>query len=111
MDDPAQRLCALMDEERQALLVGDLGEVARLVGPKEALLQVVGQAADASGLGLLEAKAHRNRDLLLAAQSGLTAGLKRLEALKTTQNSLSVYTSEGHRRQMPRATGSLLRKA
>lgn len=89
----------LLDQERTALLSGDLGSLARMADEKERLANAL-QDAPHGPLIQLWQKAQRNQDLLEHTLKGIRAVGDRLEALDVMRHSIETYDRQGNRHQI-----------
>jgi hypothetical protein len=81
--DPFGALAAVLEDERQALLAGDLDRLPALLLRKQSLAERLGAAVPpAPALAGLRAAAVRNARLLAAARAGLDGALERVAALR-----------------------------
>lgn len=87
----------LLDAERQALLVGNLDEVARLHMRKAELIDTLNalDAEDTARLMALNAKVERNQALLNTALDGIRSVARRLAAIRRVRQTLDTYDSQG----------------
>mmetsp|Transcript_24275 Transcript_24275/g.45190 ORF Transcript_24275/g.45190 Transcript_24275/m.45190 type:complete len:120 (+) Transcript_24275:188-547(+) len=87
----------LLDAERQALLAGNLDEVARLHLRKEELIDQLNMldAQDSAHLTALNAKVERNQVLLNTALDGIRSVARRLAAIRRVRQTLDTYDSRG----------------
>lgn len=105
--DPAQtlidRLDYLLEEERCALLAGDLDAIGPLLRRKEALIDALGGIAPAGGDGLkgLQDKVARNQALLEGALQGIRKVAGRMAAFRRIRRSLETYDAEGRKLAIP----------
>lgn len=98
MSDTSERLAALIEEERAALLDGDLDRVAALLPEKEALVQtLLTEAEDADLVAPLQDGLRRNAVLFDHALEGLRQVVKRLGSLDGIRKTLETYDSLGRR--------------
>jgi flagellar biosynthesis/type III secretory pathway chaperone len=107
-------LDGLLEEERAALLVGDLEKVSGLLERKEELIDALSRldAADAEALKSLNTKLHRNQALLDKALEGIRSVAKRLSALRRVRRSLDTYDEKGERKAIDMdQTGTLEKRA
>ncbi len=119
-----EALSRLLDEERRALLAGDVASFDRIAARKDAALaRLESQLADrlARGPGAradrgledalagLRAKASRGRDLLAAALDGLRDARALMTALSEARH--DTYTADGAREQHRASTRRLERRA
>ncbi len=110
--DPAvTALEALLEEERQALLAGDIGRFATLADRKEALAgRLQGQDADPATLAALRSRLERNAALLDAALAGIRSVADRLAAMREVREALATYDPRGQRRNIRQAAAPRLEK-
>jgi hypothetical protein len=106
-DDPTaeliEQLDNLLEDERRALLAGDLEAIGRLLRRKEALIDALNdippQAAD--GLEALQGKVVRNQALLDGALQGIRKVAGRMAAFRRIRRGLDTYDAEGRRTTIP----------
>jgi len=89
----------LLDRERQALLGGELDQIARIAEQKEGLIDALNANASLSPQGLtdLQAKVARNQALLDGALQGIRKVAMRLAALRKIRRSLETYDAKGQK--------------
>ena len=104
MDKPSNqtfdKLDALLEEERDALLGGDLDSLGPMYDRKEALVDLLTRldtAANAARLQELNAKIVRNQGLLESAMSGIRSVARRLSTVRRVRESLEYYEEDGGR--------------
>ncbi|MFP4327168.1 MAG: flagellar biosynthesis protein FlgN [Paracoccaceae bacterium] len=88
---------ALIDEERIALLNGDLDGLNRLLDRKERLIAAVAAAdlPDPGPIRRIKAKLARNQALLESAMAGIRSVHDRLRLLREARESLRTYDRSG----------------
>ncbi|WP_299684798.1 flagellar biosynthesis protein FlgN [uncultured Tateyamaria sp.] len=89
---------ALLEEERAALLSGDLDSLGDMHSRKEALLDQLGRldVAEAdTGLQGVQAKLQRNQALLDSALAGIRSVARRLAMVRRVRQSLEYYDEDG----------------
>lgn len=93
------QLDTLLEEERRALLVGDLDAIRALLKRKEELIDALNARApeDAPDLGALPDKVARNQALLDGALEGIRKVAGRLAALRRIRRSLETYDEAGRK--------------
>ncbi len=92
------RMNALIEAERDALLSGDLERVADLLGEKEGLIEELNQQGDdLETLAPIRAGLRRNQELFDHALSGLRTVVSRLGSLQHLSKSLETYDAQGRR--------------
>ena len=103
IDSPVvDRLAALLDAERAALLDGDLDRVDGFLQDKQrlvALLEQEGLGPDA--LAPLQARLQRNHVLYDHALAGIRRVAARLDALRAIGRSMDTYDATGRRMTIP----------
>ncbi|WP_371224985.1 flagellar protein FlgN [Roseovarius sp. 2305UL8-3] len=92
-------LDSLLDQERLALLSGDLEQVAQIALQKESLIDALNAVAPTSQEQLkdLQAKVARNQVLLDGALQGIRKVATRLAALRRIRRSLETYDAQGQK--------------
>lgn len=102
----------LLDQERQALLAGDLERIGRLLSLKENLIDRLNalQIIDADRLKLVQGKVNRNQTLLNSAMEGIQAVANRMAELRKVRQSLETYDQAGKRKQFRTRTNQKLEK-
>ncbi|RKF13055.1 flagellar protein FlgN [Roseovarius spongiae] len=104
-DDPndtqilIDRLDQLLEEERRALLVGDLDGIGALLTAKEALIDALNAAGHAGGaeIGALHGKVIRNQALLDGALQGIRRVAGRMAAFRKIRRTLETYDESGRK--------------
>jgi flagellar biosynthesis/type III secretory pathway chaperone len=97
-NDPVAGLAQLLEQERVALMSGDLAQLPAFIAGKERLLVALEQAAarpDATALERLKERATANQALLDAALRGVRAARARLETARSGGPALSTYDARG----------------
>lgn len=92
--DPITRLTNLLEEERAALLKGDLWKVATFTPEKEALADAL-EASRPDQLTALAMPLSRNAALLAAARAGVQDVLSTLSKQRAARTALSSYDRSG----------------
>ena len=91
-------LDALLDTEREQILLGEHSKLAELSRQKENLVgSIAPQGNDQAMLVRIRAKSDRNASLLAAAQRGIRNAMLRLEAIRQARNALRTYDQDGRR--------------
>ncbi|MEX0283420.1 MAG: flagellar biosynthesis protein FlgN [Paracoccaceae bacterium] len=87
----------VVDQERQAILEGDLGRLSKLVERKADLADQLAtcEGLDEDRIVGLNDKFHRNQDLLQSAMDGVRQVAERLKQLQAAQSGLNVYDGKG----------------
>ncbi len=95
-------LDALLDDERAALLGGDLGRVGTCVPEKERLVQALNDKMDRrQDLGALQAKMIRNQGLLDGALQGIRSVAARIASYREIRKSMDTYDGQGRKHTIP----------
>lgn len=105
-------LDALLEEERDALLKGDLDALPDLLARKERLFDEIQDLTEvqADALEGLHAKTLRNQALLESALAGIQSIVDRMNTLRRVRNSLETYTNQGQRQAVQLTSGRQLEK-
>lgn len=104
----------LLDRERQALLTGDLDQVARIVELKETLIRQINDldAGEWADVAEVRSKLTRNQALLNSALEGIRAVADRMADLRRVRQSLETYDKSGRRtRHITQSGGQVERRA
>ncbi|KIN65913.1 FlgN-like protein [Sulfitobacter noctilucae] len=96
----------LLDEEREALLQGDLEKLAGLLVPKETLIEALNAEAqtDLPLMQMLDGKVKRNQLLLNGALDGIRTVSQRMARLREVKGALETYGADGKRHNLPAGT-------
>lgn len=96
----------LLDQERGALLNGDLEQIARLMTLKEGLIDRINaltasekQALDHDSISHMQDKMTRNQVLLHGAMEGIRAVADRMAGLRRVREGLETYDRSGQKTQ------------
>lgn len=118
MSDAAQdaidALDDVLDDERAALLVGNLDDVARLHARKERLIaKLVDLDVQSEAQFIpLNQKVERNQALLNAALDGIRSVSRRLATIRRVRQSLDTYDALGRKQTVEvHITGSVEKRA
>lgn len=113
MSDVAiEKIEELLEDERTALLSGDLAALDGIAQRKEALLEDLAWARPASdALKSLRRKAERNAELLEAATKGLRAAMRRVAEIRRANGPLRTYGQDGAEQTLGAQAGSFERRA
>ncbi|TKZ15461.1 hypothetical protein FAP39_17140 [Shimia litoralis] len=97
-----ESLNALLEDERQALLKGDLNALPFLLERKEAILDTLNSEtpSDPDRIKILGKKLRHNQVLLEGAMRGIRMVSERLEALKQLKQSLHTYDQQGQKSEV-----------
>lgn len=107
--DITRSLARLLEDERRAILDGQLDSLARIAERKARLVTDLGAEpeVDLSGLRL---KAERNQELLESALHGIREVAERLKEMRAARSGLETYDSHGQRRTMTADTGNTVER-
>ena len=91
------RLDDLLEQERTALLAGDLEAIATLLENKERLIDALNALTETERpeMGAVEAKVLRNQALLDGALQGIRHVAARMAALRRVRRGLETYDAKG----------------
>ncbi len=94
-----EALNTILDQEREALLQGDLDHLSTLLVSKEELINEMNAKpqTDLTAMQKLDGKVKRNQLLLDGAMEGIRAVAKRLAHLRQVQGGLETYGPDGKR--------------
>lgn len=93
---PLSKLLALLTEEKNALLEGDLSNLPAFAQTKQRLIAAVEtDVPDAADLTQLKVAAENNRNLLDAAMRGVKAARLRIDAARNGGVAFSTYDATG----------------
>jgi flagellar biosynthesis/type III secretory pathway chaperone len=97
-----EQLDALLEQERKALLAGDLQEIATLYDQKERLIEALNMSEhrDLAHLMRLDGKVRRNQLLLNGALEGIRSVTQRMAALQQVRQSLETYDRDGQKKRI-----------
>ncbi|SFB05532.1 hypothetical protein SAMN05421688_2607 [Poseidonocella pacifica] len=96
-------LDTLLDEERSALLGGELEQIAALMARKIELIEQLEslEEADREQLSGLHTKATRNQELLDGSLRGIRAVANRLSDLRKLRREMETYDQKGQKNVIP----------
>lgn len=105
----------LLEEERQALLKGDLEALPDLLERKESLFEDLEaqheeMPLEAEELEPLQHLFVRNQSLLESSQNGLRATTERMGTLRRVRTSLETYNNNGQRQAVQLTSGQRVEK-
>lgn len=96
------KLDALLEDERAALLSGDLERIGAGVAEKERLIDALGAAQDRQhDLTALQAKVVRNQGLLDGALQGIRSVAARMATYRQVRKSMDTYDGQGRKYTIP----------
>lgn len=95
----AQALEEIVEQERSALLEGDLERLSQMLPRKEQLIEDLNglEVLDSDDLIRLQAKVNRNQSLLSSAAEGIRAVADRMAELRKVRQEFTTYDATGQR--------------
>ena len=108
-----ERLAALLEEERQAVLEFDIDTVTLVAERKAALLDELKEAPlpDSDEMTGLRATALRNQELLDKAMEGIQAVADRVGEIRRVRSQLDTYDDRGQKTTILTGQSSVERRA
>ncbi len=102
----------LLDQEREALLAGELEVLSEIHESKTNLIDRLNEldVEDQETLAQLREKVGRNQDLLNSALEGIRAVSRRLAAVRRVRAKLETYTATGQKSEIETQTEHALEK-
>ena len=106
------RLDALLEDERRALLEGDLEAIAALLERKEALIDALNaqDPGTKTDLESLQGKVERNQALLDGALQGIRKVAGRMSAFRKIRQTLETYDESGRKQAIQGDVGHRIEK-
>ncbi|MDC0660153.1 flagellar biosynthesis protein FlgN [Leisingera sp. SS27] len=113
--DPQQLiddLDQLLDQERTALMAGDLAKLEGLLAKKEKTIGKLNSVTELEreALEQVQTKLSRNQDLLDSAMNGIRSVAARMAELRRIRKGLDVYDQSGRRTRFGIRSGAKLEK-
>lgn len=108
---PTERLMALLQQERAALLQGNLGDIEKLQRQKHQHLESFQQDQNLESLVALKHQVASNQRLLAAAAQGVRSATATLEKAKQGQNNLKTYQKDGQAQQHHTGAATVQKRA
>lgn len=92
-------LDSLLDRERQALIDGNLEQLARMLAQKQGLIENINamDTLERDRLAHVHDKVTRNQDLLNSAMEGIRAVAERMADLRRVRHGLETYDQSGRK--------------
>ncbi|MEX0302892.1 MAG: flagellar biosynthesis protein FlgN [Leisingera sp.] len=89
----------ILDQERSALMAGDLGKLEDLLAKKEKAIGKLNEVSELEreSLAQVQTKVSRNQQLLDSAMDGIRAVAARMAELRRIRKGLDVYDQAGRR--------------
>ena len=96
------RIERLLDQEKEAVLSGDLQQLPHLLTQKEKLFSQIAEKPDLdlALLSRLQQKTEHNQKILDAAMLGIRAASDRMSDIKSNGSGLKTYSPQGVRAQI-----------
>jgi hypothetical protein len=111
-DARIEEIEALLDDERTALLSGDLAALGDIAARKEALAAGLSATPlDGDTLKALRRKAERNAELIEAAMKGVRSVTRRVAEIRRANGPLKTYGQDGSQQTLGPGNGSFERRA
>ena len=102
----------LLDDERAALVSGNLPAIEEIAARKAALAdRLAGARVASETLAALKRRAEENAALLDAAARGLRTATRRLSEIRSANGPLRTYGQDGAERRLGLAKGSFEKRA
>jgi flagellar biosynthesis/type III secretory pathway chaperone len=102
----------VLDDERAALIAGDLPALAEIVERKEVLVRGLASGEiPRARLAGLKARAERNEELLGAAAKGVRTVIRRVAEIRDANGPLKTYGRDGTQQMLGSAASSLEKRA
>jgi len=110
--DMIDELDTLLDQERQALVEGDLEQLGRLLANKENLIGKINliDTLERSRLSHVHDKVARNQVLLNSAMEGIRAVASRMADLRRVRQGLETYDRTGRKKRFDTQTHTSVEK-
>jgi flagellar biosynthesis/type III secretory pathway chaperone len=92
-------LDAILDQEREALIKGELQKLEPLLDRKDELIGNLNalESAEQDSMAAVQSKVVRNQALLTSAMEGIRAVAARMSELRKVRKGLDVYNQAGNR--------------
>ncbi len=112
LDEALHALDSLLEEERLALLNGELLRISELMREKEHLIELLNteSALRSADLDPVQMKLKRNRELFDHALAGVRTVTERLSTLRRLRKTLDTYTADGQRSSIVEPSDNRLEK-
>ncbi len=111
-DTKMDEIETLLDDERTALLSGDLMALGDIAARKESLAASLSHYSfDREALSALRRKAEKNADLIEAAMKGLRSVTRRIAEIRRANGPLTTYGQDGSQQTLGSGGGSFERRA
>lgn len=107
-----EKLTTLLDQERIAILQGNISKISEILDEKEKLFEIFQNISEPESKNIEDVSKiiHRNQDLLESSMAGIKAVSDRLATIQRVRESLEIYDQNGNRRMFDLTSGSRLEK-
>ena len=107
-----EELDQILDQEREALITGDLDQLTRLLELKESLIDQINakDSVQKEQLADVQDKVARNQALLHSAMEGIRAVADRMADLRRVRQGLETYDRTGRKTQFPTQVQRIVEK-
>ncbi|MGR3621148.1 flagellar biosynthesis protein FlgN [Pseudophaeobacter sp.] len=107
-----EELDEILDQERQALVRGELDQIEALLSRKEAAISRLNAFEDLerAALNKVQTKVSRNQELLNSAMEGIRSVAARMTELRRVKKGLDVYDRTGRKARYGTTMGQRLEK-
>ncbi|MBM9596112.1 flagellar protein FlgN [Roseitranquillus sediminis] len=110
--DVVERVAALLEEERAAVLAADFDAMSAIAGRKEPLFVELREAHPTEAcLGRLRRMAEENAGLLAASARGIRSVTRRIAEIRSANGPLRTYSQDGRAQTAGVTSRSLERRA
>ncbi|MEP2717363.1 flagellar biosynthesis protein FlgN [Pseudophaeobacter sp.] len=102
----------ILDQERSALVRGELEQIEVLLARKESVIAQLNtiDTLEREALSQVQTKVSRNQELLNSAMDGIRSVATRMAELRRVKKGLDVYDSAGRKARYGTTTGQRLEK-
>jgi flagellar biosynthesis/type III secretory pathway chaperone len=102
----------ILDQERSALVRGELDQIESLLSRKEAIIQNLNtiENLEREALSKVQSKVSRNQELLNSAMEGIRSVATRMAELRRVKKGLDVYDRAGRKARYGTTMGQRLEK-
>ena len=107
-----EELDEILDQERQALVRGELEKIESLLARKESIIGQLNafEELERAELSKVQSKVSRNQELLNSAMQGIRSVAARMAELRRVKKGLDVYDRSGRKARYGTTMGQRLEK-
>ncbi|MFC4218347.1 flagellar biosynthesis protein FlgN [Pseudophaeobacter arcticus] len=107
-----EELDKILDQERSALVRGELNQIQELLTRKEAIIARLNEigSLERADLAQVQTKVSRNQELLNSAMEGIRSVATRMAELRRVKKGLDVYDRAGRKERYGTTMGQRLEK-